>query len=130
MAGEACGELLVLQAPLSFWGGLDADSGAIIDQHHPQHGACVKGRVLVLPGTKGSTAGPGALLETVFAGQGPSGILLTQPDLVVVIAMTALESIGGAAIPVFALAAADGARLTSGARCRIWRGRVWVSAQD
>lgn len=126
IAGNASGELLVLESPLSFWGGLDSGSGVIIDMHHPQHGACVKGRMLVVPGTKGSTAGPGALLETVFAGNGPAAILLTQPDLVVVIAMTALESMGAPAIPVFAIDAADASLLATGAHCRISGGRVWL----
>lgn len=128
LPGDACGELLVLEAPLSFWGGLDPCSGIIIDIHHPQHGACVKGRMLVVAGTKGSTAGPGALLETVFAGNGPAGILLTQPDLVVIIAMTALESMGAAAIPLFAIDAADASLLATGARCWTSGRRVWLTA--
>jgi predicted aconitase with swiveling domain len=127
--GSAEGELLVLGEPISFWGGIDPASGTIVDVHHPQAGQCIRGRMLALPGTRGSTAGPGALLETVIAGNGPAGILLTQPDLVCVVAMAALESLGMTAPPVFMVDAADVAALGATGRCRLDGGRAWVSAE-
>jgi predicted aconitase with swiveling domain len=117
--GAAEGDVLVLDEPISFWGGVDPGSGTIIDVRHPQCGANLRGRVLVLPGTKGSTAGPGALLETMFAGNGPAAILLTQPDLMCVVAMTALEALGGTAAPVLALASGDHAPFDPGSRWRV-----------
>ena len=36
--GLATGEVLVLDEPLSFWGGLDPETGTLIDAHHPQAG--------------------------------------------------------------------------------------------
>ena len=35
VAGEAQGEILVLDEPLSFWGGFESETGTIIDQAHP-----------------------------------------------------------------------------------------------
>lgn len=73
---------LVLDAPLSFWGGVDPDSGRIIDRQHPQCGELIAGRVLVLPGIRGSTAAPGALLECLAAGTGPAAVLTTRFEVV------------------------------------------------
>ena len=53
VAGEAEGEVLALTEPLSFWGGVDEETGVISDTHHPQHGASVAGRLLVMPGGRG-----------------------------------------------------------------------------
>ena len=54
--GVASGEVLVLDEPLSFWGGLDPDSGRLIDTHHPQVGASLAGRVLVMASGRGSSS--------------------------------------------------------------------------
>ena len=51
VAGRCDGELLWLDEPLSFWGGFDPETGTITEARHPQHGAVVARRVLVLPGT-------------------------------------------------------------------------------
>ena len=56
MPGAARGPLLKLGAPISFWGGVDAASGTIIDVRHPDHGRCVAGTILALPGTIGSSS--------------------------------------------------------------------------
>jgi len=74
--GECRAETLVLDEPLSFWGGLDPQTGRVIDKRHPQQGATVTGRILILPGTRGSTSSPGALCESLRLGTGPAGILL------------------------------------------------------
>ena len=55
-AGEARGLALVLDEPLSFWGGVDPESGRVIDVHHPQLGVEVTGRVLVMPSGRGSSS--------------------------------------------------------------------------
>ena len=70
---------LRLDEPLSFWGGLDPATGNIVDVHHPQFGACVAGRRLVMPGTRGSTSSPGVLVEAIRSGNGPSAIVLPAP---------------------------------------------------
>ena len=103
VAGRAQGEALVLSERLSFWGGLDPVSGRIIDVHHPQLGAQVTGRILVLPGTRGSVSGPGTLAEAIRLGSGPCGIILPAPDVAIVSAVTETEALYGRAIPVLCL---------------------------
>ena len=36
-AGDGTGEILVCSEGLSFWGGVDPETGAIIDIYHPCH---------------------------------------------------------------------------------------------
>ena len=53
--GEARGAALVLAEPLSFWGGVDAATGDVIDHSHPDLGRNVAGCVLVMPSGRGSS---------------------------------------------------------------------------
>ena len=78
---------LKLTEPLSFWGGLDPETGVITDRHHPQYGESIAGRSLVMPGTRGSTSSPGTLVEAIRLGNGPTSIILQQADLTVMAAV-------------------------------------------
>ena len=80
LAGECDGPTLVLDEPLSFWGGVDPASGQIIDANHPQVGARLGGRVVVMPGSRGSSGTPGALAEALRLGTGPLGVVVTHAD--------------------------------------------------
>ena len=56
--GRAEGEALVADAMLSFWGEVDPVTGKVIAVGHPMAGQSLKGRVLVIRSTKGSSATP------------------------------------------------------------------------
>jgi predicted aconitase with swiveling domain len=98
--GECRAKTLVLDEPLSFWGGLDPQTGRIIDERHPQQGATVTGRILMLPGTRGSTSSPGALVESLRLGTGPAGILLPAPNVTILTAVTVAAELYQCSIPV------------------------------
>ena len=83
---ESTSDSIELTAPLSFWGGYDPRSGRIIDPFHPQYGDCVTGKVLRMQRSRGSTSSPGALLESLRLGTGPSAFILGSPDVVVLTA--------------------------------------------
>lgn len=78
--GFAEGPCLVLDEPLSWWGGIDPRNGTIIDRHHPQHGLQTAGRVLVLPGGRGSSGGSAVLAESIRLGTAPAGLVLRDID--------------------------------------------------
>jgi predicted aconitase with swiveling domain len=80
--GHAEGSVLRLDAPLSFWGGVDPATGRIVDVHHPQHGETVAGRVLVMPSARGSSSSSSTLLECVRTGNAPAAILLGRADAI------------------------------------------------
>src|SRR4051794_24524033 len=86
VAGEAEGALLVLQEPVSFWGGVDEETGVIIDAHHPQFGECLAGTVLLMGATRGSSSSTSTFLECVRRGTAPASLLLTEPDPILVVA--------------------------------------------
>lgn len=78
--GLGTGQLLVLTEPISFWGGIDARTGQIVDAHHPQRGVYVTNKVMFLTSSRGSSTGSYVLLELMRAKIAPSAIVLTEPD--------------------------------------------------
>ena len=88
------GEALVLSAPISFWGGVDPATGTIIDVRHPEHGQCVCGRVLFLPGTIGSSSASAVLLELVHAGHAPAALDLHEPDAILLLGLIVAREMG------------------------------------
>ena len=91
---------MVLDEPLSFWGGLDPDKGLVIDVRHPQHGAEVSGRVLVMPSGRGSSSSPSVLAEAIRAGTAPAAIVLREVDPIVALGAIVARELYGSTIPV------------------------------
>ncbi len=89
-----------LDEPLSFWGGLDSATGTIIDRLHPQRGACVAGRILMMPGGRGSSSGSATLAEALRLGKGPAAILMLERDAIVVVGAMVAAELYGLACPV------------------------------
>jgi predicted aconitase with swiveling domain len=69
--------------PLSFWGGLDPDTGAIIDQRHPLAGQNARGKILVIPAGRGSCSGSGVILEAIVNQTAPAAILISRVDPII-----------------------------------------------
>ena len=101
------GDRLELSEPLSFWGGFDPQTGMITDPAHPQYGEKVTGKVLVLERTRGSTSSPGALLESLRLGTGPSEFVIREPDTVVLVATHLARVLYDIDIPVTILSRVD-----------------------
>lgn len=127
VAGQADGRTCVLAEPLSFWGGLDVASGKIIDRRHPQNGAVISGRVLVMKAGRGSSSGSSVLAEAIRLGTGPAGIVLLARDPIITMgAMIATELYGGES-PVVVVQPDE--RLGYGSSlARSWRRSQWSSA--
>jgi predicted aconitase with swiveling domain len=94
------GAVTLLAEPLSFWGGVDPATGRIIDVHHPQHGADLAGRVVVMPGGRGSSSSASVLAESVRAGTAPAALILGEPDLILAIGAAVAAELYGVTIPV------------------------------
>ena len=89
-----CGEALILDAPISFWGGVDPKTGRIADVRHPQHGECIAGKVLFLPGTIGSSSASAVLLELVHNGHAPAALVLHEPDAILLLGLLVAQEMG------------------------------------
>ena len=114
--GTAEGSALVLTAPLSFWGGIDVETGRIIDGSHPDRGACVTNQVLVMPAGRGSSSSSSVLAESLRRGTGPVAIVLAEADPILTVGALVAESLYGIRCPLVACAI-DG--LATGQRIRV-----------
>src|SRR3954462_5309834 len=76
--GHAQGEVLFSSIALSFWGGVDAVTGRIIDRHHPLSGESVAGKVLAIAGGRGSCSGSAVLLELILNGHAPAALVFCE----------------------------------------------------
>ena len=94
---------LVLDEPLSLWGGMDPASGELIDAHHPQRGANLTGRAVVMRSGRGSSSSASVLAEAVRAGVAPAAFLLGEPDLILSIGSAVAEELYGVRVPVIVL---------------------------
>ncbi len=55
--GQATGEVIMSHDPLSFLGGVDPQTGNVIDREHELYQKNISGKILVIPSGKGSTVG-------------------------------------------------------------------------
>lgn len=126
--GRAQADAMVLDEPLSFWGGFDAGTGTIVDRHHPQRGDCVAGRFLILPASRGSAGTPAGIAEAIRRGVGPAGIALGQADVNIAIGAMVAAALYGIHVPVLVIGDAERARLRSGQRIDAdWDGRMRIT---
>jgi predicted aconitase with swiveling domain len=88
------GEALVLDAPISFWGGVDPKTGRIADVRHPQCGKSIAGRVLFLPGTIGSSSASAVLLELTHNGHAPAALVLHEPEAILLLGLVVAREMG------------------------------------
>ncbi|MFN2544711.1 MAG: aconitase X swivel domain-containing protein [Actinomycetota bacterium] len=101
--GTASGRALVLEEPLSFWGGVDTGTGRIIDARHPQTGASMTGRIVVMPSGRGSSSSSSVLAESVRARTGPAAILLARADPIILLGAVVARELYGTELPVVVL---------------------------
>lgn len=73
--GRAEGEALVTSMPISFYGGVDPESGVVVEPGHELEGKSLAGRVLVFPSGKGSTVGSYIIYRLKRAGLAPAAIV-------------------------------------------------------
>jgi len=78
--GRAEGEALVADATLSFWGEVDAVTGKVIAVGHPLEGESLRGRVLVIRSTKGSSGTPMILNLAKLEGNAPAAFVNAEVD--------------------------------------------------
>jgi len=107
VAGSGQGLALVLPQRLSLWGGLDPDTGEIIDRRHPASGENVQGRVLVFPAGRGSSSASSILLEAVRQGTAPAAIITAEPDPILALGAAVAREMYEKAPPIVVLETAD-----------------------
>jgi predicted aconitase with swiveling domain len=83
--GYAEGEALVSTENISFFGGVDPESGTVAEKGHALEGRTVAGKILVFPTGKGSTVGSYTLYRLAKAGRAPAAILNAESEPIIAV---------------------------------------------
>src|SRR4030042_1895640 len=73
--GQAVGETLATSMDISFFGGIDPETGVVLERGHELEGQCIAGKILIFPSGKGSTVGSYTLYRLMKAGKSPLAII-------------------------------------------------------
>lgn len=84
-SGRGEGPALVSPVPIGFLGGVDPDTGIVLEPGHPLQGQSVAGKVLVFPTGKGSTVGSYTILRLARGGHGPAAIVNADSEAIVAV---------------------------------------------
>ncbi len=114
--GKASGEALVSTEPISFLGGVDPETGDVIEKGHAIEGKNVAGKVLVFPYGKGSTVGSYTMLQLKKNGKAPAAIIniSAEPIIAVGAIISKIPMLDSPDGDVFSLLK-DGAKVTADA---------------
>ena len=99
-SGTTEAQLLLLDAPLSLWGGVDLQSSEIVDRTHPQQGTAIANRILAMRSARGSSSSSSALVEIARARRAPAAIILGQYDPILVMGALVADELYGVKIPI------------------------------
>jgi predicted aconitase with swiveling domain len=83
--GTAQEQALVTSMPISFYGGVDPNTGEVLEKGHELQGKSVQGKILVFPTGKGSTVGSYTLYRLKKNGMAPAGIINRECETVVAV---------------------------------------------
>jgi len=83
--GKAQGEALVSRSPISFWGGVNPETGLVVEKGHELEGKSVTDKILIYPVGKGSTAGSYQVYELTLFKKAPKGIVNLRADSIVAV---------------------------------------------
>jgi len=81
--GKVEGEAIVTTEPIGFYGGIDINTGIVIEKGHPLEGKSVTGKILVFPCGKGSTVGSYVIYGLKKNGVAPAGIINKETETIV-----------------------------------------------
>ena len=103
VSGAACGEALVSNEPISFWGGIDPRTGEVIDRRHELSGANVTGKIFVFPTGRGSSTASAILLEAVRTGAAPAAIINLKIDPILALGSIVADEMYKRTVPIVLL---------------------------
>jgi len=80
--GQAEGRALVSRMGISFFGGVDPDTGQVVERGHELEGQSIAGKILVFPTGKGSTVGSYTLYRLKHNGLAPAAIVNAECETI------------------------------------------------
>lgn len=84
-SGKTKADALVSSEGISFYGGVDPETGTIVEKDHPLEGKSMAGKVLVFPQAKGSTVGSYTMYRLARNGRAPAAIINKECETVVAV---------------------------------------------
>ena len=81
--GKAEGEAIVSTEPIGFYGGIDINTGIVIEKGHMLEGQSIKDKILVFPNGKGSTVGSYVIYGIAKNNVGPKAIINKETETIV-----------------------------------------------
>lgn len=100
VAGRAEGRVIVLDEPLSFWGGFDPIEGRIIDAHHPQRGLRLTGAVVVMTEGRGSSSASSVIAEAARLATAPAALIVLRSDEILSTGAIVADELYGRPLPI------------------------------
>ena len=82
VGGYAEGEALVSRDPVSFYGGVDPETGVVVEPGHAVEGECITGKVFVFPTGKGSTVGSYVIYRMKKLGTAPAALVNSETEAI------------------------------------------------
>ena len=101
--GVATGELLFSNTALSFWAGIDPQTGEIVDRHHPLHGKSANGRILAIPSSRGSCTGSMVAIELLLNECAPAALVFQELEQIITLGVIVGGALFEKSIPVLVL---------------------------
>jgi predicted aconitase with swiveling domain len=83
--GKATGEALISKEPIGFLGGVDPETGDVIEKGHELEGKNIAGKVLIFPNGKGSTVGSYVMLQLAKNGKAPAAIINISAEPIIAV---------------------------------------------
>ncbi len=84
-AGKTSGEAIVSAMGISFYGGVDPNTGIVVEKGHDLEGKSIAGKILVFPQGKGSTVGSYTLYRLKKNGVAPAAIINKECETIVAV---------------------------------------------
>ena len=83
VGGYAEGEAIVSSEPVSFFGGIDPQTGIVVERGHALEGECITGKVFIFPSGKGSTVGSYVIYRMKKVGTAPVAIINRETEEII-----------------------------------------------
>ncbi|MCL1969914.1 MAG: DUF126 domain-containing protein [Candidatus Bathyarchaeota archaeon] len=83
--GKTEGEALVTSMPISFYGGVDPNTGIVLEKGHELEGISIKNKILIFPQGKGSTVGSYTLYRMKKNNTAPIGLINKETETIVAV---------------------------------------------
>ena len=128
--GVARGRLLIAEKPISFWGGIDAKTGRIIDTRHDRVGESIADRIFAFPSEKGSSTASAVLVELLRIGRAPAAVVTSSVCPVLALGSLIGTELYGTSVPILQLSSRDIARLEDGATVQLTEDGVLSPAPE